>query len=98
MLRLVTIFVALLAVPAWAQKDLPEGTGKQTTVRVCTSLSRRRDVLRGPSWEGGVGRQNSQYDNRARKRHYGRGLCDGSQVSVYVPEFRAKARTQIAAA
>lgn len=37
MLRLVTIFVALLAVPAWAQKDLPEGTGKQTTVRVCTS-------------------------------------------------------------
>jgi mono/diheme cytochrome c family protein len=31
------LFAALLAVPAWAQKDLPEGAGKQTTVRVCTS-------------------------------------------------------------
>jgi mono/diheme cytochrome c family protein len=36
MLRTLTIFTALLAVPAWAQKDLPEGTGKQATVRVCT--------------------------------------------------------------
>ena len=37
MLRSLMIFTALLAVPGRAQKDLPEGPGKQATVRVCTS-------------------------------------------------------------
>ncbi len=40
MLRTLTIFTALIAglavTPAWAQKELPEGPGKQATVRVCT--------------------------------------------------------------
>lgn len=37
MLRNLTIVTALIAAPVLAQKDLPEGTGKQATVRVCTS-------------------------------------------------------------
>ena len=37
MLRKITLLAALLTAFAWAQKDLPEGDGKQTTVRVCTS-------------------------------------------------------------
>ncbi len=36
MLKTLILFTALLAVPAFAQKDLPEGTGKPATVRVCT--------------------------------------------------------------
>ena len=36
MLRNLTILTALIAAPVLAQKDLPDATGKQTTVRVCT--------------------------------------------------------------
>ena len=36
MLKNLTLVTALLTIPAFAQKDLPEGTGKPATVRVCT--------------------------------------------------------------
>jgi mono/diheme cytochrome c family protein len=38
MMQMLIVSAALLAaIPAWAQKDLPDGAGKQTTTRVCTS-------------------------------------------------------------
>lgn len=36
MLRTLIAFAALLTLPAFAQKDLPDGPGKQVAVRVCT--------------------------------------------------------------
>lgn len=36
MLKTLITLAALLSVPAFAQKDLPDGTGKQVAVRVCT--------------------------------------------------------------
>jgi competence protein ComEA len=37
MLRTLIFLTAIVAVPMWAQDDLPEGPGKATTVRICTS-------------------------------------------------------------
>lgn len=36
MLRTLTLLAALLAVPVWAQDDLPDAPGKDTTARICT--------------------------------------------------------------
>ena len=36
MLKTLITFATLLAVPAFAQKDLPDGPGKPVAVRVCT--------------------------------------------------------------
>jgi competence protein ComEA len=36
MLRTLTILIAILVAPIWAQDGMPEGPGKATTVRICT--------------------------------------------------------------
>jgi competence protein ComEA len=37
MIRTLILLTAIAAVPMWAQDELPEGPGKATTVRICTS-------------------------------------------------------------
>ena len=37
MIKTLILLTAIAAVPMWAQDDIPDGPGKATTVRICTS-------------------------------------------------------------
>jgi competence protein ComEA len=37
MIKTMILLTAIAAVPMWAQSDIPDGPGKATTVRICTS-------------------------------------------------------------